>query len=62
MSAQPVVFLEEERQLILMALAQLAVQRPGWWHPALEGIAAKLDGLELLAYFTALAQEGEEEA
>jgi hypothetical protein len=49
------VFVEEERQLILLALAHLAVQRPGWWHPALAGIAAKLDGVDLFDYFTAMA-------
>lgn len=47
-------FLEEERQLILLALGHLAMRRPGW-EPALRGIAAKLDGEDL---FTAFKQSG----
>lgn len=48
--SEAIRLLEEERQLILLALGHLAVGRPGW-DPALRGIAAKLDGEALFATF-----------
>jgi len=35
---------EEERQLVLMALAWLSVERPGWEY-ALSSVASKMDNL-----------------
>lgn len=40
---------EEERQIILLALAHLAIERPGW-SDAIEELAGKLDGAELRMY------------
>jgi len=36
---------EGERQMVLMALAHLAVERPGWDH-ALSGIATRIDNIQ----------------
>lgn len=48
--------LEEERQLVLMALAHLAVARPGW-EAALNSISQKMHGADLSQHFLTLAQE-----
>ena len=36
---------EEQRQMVLLALGHLAVERPGWDHP-LNEIACKMDNVE----------------
>ena len=40
-----VTLTEEERQMVLIALAQLSVARPGW-EQALHGIACKMDNVD----------------
>lgn len=49
MSATPQL-LEEERQFIMMALANLAVERPSWM-VALRDIAMKYDGMQMFEDF-----------
>lgn len=45
---------EEQRQVILLAIARLSVERPGW-HPAcLKPIAEILRGLEMYEEFRTL--------
>ena len=52
MADHNLVLSEEDRQMLLMALAHLAVERPGWDH-ALGEIAARIDnpGPELYLAF-----------
>jgi hypothetical protein len=47
---------EEERQAVLLALAKLAIERPGWVY-FLRGIAGKLDGVEMFDEFLRLERE-----
>jgi hypothetical protein len=41
---------EDERQAVLLAIAHLAVERPGWLD-YLRGIAARLEGVEMFDQF-----------
>ena len=49
---------EEERQAILLAIAHLAVARPGW-EPFLAHISHKLDGVAMYRWFHRLKSEDE---
>jgi hypothetical protein len=46
-----VSFEEEERQAILLALAELALSRPGWNDYCLRPIAEKLNGAAMFEAF-----------
>ncbi len=48
---------EDERQIIILALAHLAVERPGWSH-ALTCVASRLDGVVMFAEFHAYRTQG----
>jgi hypothetical protein len=48
---------EEERQALLLALARLSIERPGWLS-LLEGLAAKFGGAKLLHNFRVSAGSG----
>ncbi len=51
--SDPVEFTEEQRQAILLALAELALSRPGWDY-MLGEIAAELKGVEMFQEFKRL--------
>jgi hypothetical protein len=46
-------FDEDQRQMVVLALAELAVARPGWLN-ALRGCAERIDSAELFRDFTSL--------
>lgn len=46
---------EEQRQLVMLALAQLCARRPGW-HYALKETAQQFQSVELFENFLALAR------
>lgn len=52
---------EDERQVILLALAHLAVERPGWDH-YLTGVARRLQGEVLFTEFRAYHTQGVSQA
>lgn len=45
-----IAFEEEERQATLLALAELALSRPGW-NDFLGGVAAKMNGVAMFEHF-----------
>lgn len=42
---------EAERQLLLLALAKLSIERPGWDESAISPVAKKLKGEEMFKLF-----------
>lgn len=48
---------EAERQVVVLALAELAAGRPGW-APMLAGIAEKFDAREMFGHLRKIAELG----